>query len=403
MIGLYDVLLRQGGDVRISAMLIVGVFLTAALFNAIFYFSYNKQRSYLYFGLFCLVHAIKVSAAAYLSYMGTDFPEYDLYRGVGDIAGYLGAFLLVAFLVDNFSVPKAGWWLAIHAGGIPLAYTLDMRSQYIVLSTIIAVTIASHALCREKEGARFALAGLIGYGVFGYLNGQKILEFSYFIGIIFFIICMSLALGRRIVQQNQEHQYMVLHSATLENQLLKQNIQPHFIMNSLTSLQELLVKNPEKANDFIDALAEEFKIFSKVSGKKLIPLTDELALCHAHLAIMSYRKKAGFKLETQGVDVDKLVPPAMIHTLIENGITHGYGEKREGLFTLSKEKIDDGIRYTLLNDSEPADQFNDDGTGLKYVKSRLQESFPDNWTVQSGPVEQGWKVQIDIYSPQKKR
>jgi LytS/YehU family sensor histidine kinase len=95
-----------------------------------------------------------------------------------------------------------------------------------------------------------------------------------------------------------------------------------------------------------------------------------------------------------------MIPPAIFHTLVENGITHGYGKKNSGVFILSKEEFTNGVSYNLFNDSDSLKIYEPDkkGTGLKYVESRLEESYPGRWNLTSGQVPSGWLVSIKIFN-----
>ncbi|MCP4727917.1 MAG: transcriptional regulator, partial [bacterium] len=176
------------------------------------------------------------------------------------------------------------------------------------------------------------------------------------------------------------------------------NIQPHFILNTLTSLQEIVEQDPQKASKLILALGEEFQMFSKVAGKKLISISDELKICSAHLKIMEYRKGVNFELLTEGIDGDEKVPPGIFHTLIENGTTHGYTSKNSGVFRITKEKNAKHTKYLIFNDSEVVENLSEisKGTGMQYIEARLEESFPGSWKLSSSQIENGWKVIIDI-------
>lgn len=193
-------------------------------------------------------------------------------------------------------------------------------------------------------------------------------------------------------------QAALLRSSALENQLLKKSLQPHFLFNSLMSLQEWIESKPSEAAQFVQALAEEFRSVCKMSGKQLISIDEELAMCRSHLQIMSYRKRAQFELTTKGISGDEQVPPAIFHTLIENGLTHGFAERQHGQFILSKSSISKGHRYELFNDGQAPENglATVKGTGLKYVEARLEESFPQAWQLQTKIVKGGWLVQIDI-------
>ncbi|TQV85921.1 sensor histidine kinase [Aliikangiella coralliicola] len=406
-IGLYDDLLTHRYQAKSAASFIVGIFLTAVLFISLFFVGFNRKPAYLLFSLFCLVQTVKVSLVYLTSYGELTFPVYDLAIAAMHLSVYLGGLLLVAFLLDNFAIPNLRYWVLGCAAVTLVFFLLQLRVLHIALSIALAFGLSIYALTHKRKGALLSIIGLIGYSLFSVLGNLKIINFGYFVGIIFFVVCMAFSLGSRMVQQTRQHQEAILRSARLENELLKKHIQPHFIMNSLMSLQELLEDNPQQASDFIEALAEEFRGFSQMAGEKRIAIGDELALCEAHLSIMSHRKRTKFTLETEGIVGDERIPPAIFHTLIENGITHGYSQQQQGRFLLSKTATNSGVRYQLFNDGEIAvpvtsvstatQNESDRGTGLKYVESRLQESYPDAWTLKSHAVDNGWSVTIEIH------
>ncbi|MEL6822663.1 MAG: histidine kinase, partial [Calditrichota bacterium] len=189
-----------------------------------------------------------------------------------------------------------------------------------------------------------------------------------------------------------------LRSASLENELLKKSIQPHYLMNSLNSISVWLRKKPENAIELIGALAEEFRIISSVSDLKLIPLDEELALCRAHLKIMSYRKGVTYTLESKNTDASLQIPPLVLHTLIENGITHCTDSAKGCHFKLEVFKENERIHYRLFNNCSNPDKSTvyQEGTGYSYIKSRLKENFADNWQFTYGSTSAGWQVDIKI-------
>ena len=138
-----------------------------------------------------------------------------------------------------------------------------------------------------------------------------------------------------------------LRSMQLETQLLKKNIQPHFIMNTLTSVIEWMEQEPKTGVKFIEALAREFRLLNEISTKKLIPVSSEIELCKSHLEIMSYRKGLNYKLNTNNLDRLELIPPAVFHTIIENGITHNHQETSEVTFQISFDSTNEFKTYRI--------------------------------------------------------
>ncbi len=386
-----------------SIIIITTFLVTSAIFNLILYFGFNKNSAYLHFAIFSFLNGIK-TICDYTWILNNIGNEYILFFNLAHALSYIiSSPFLVAFMLKKFLIPNRKI-IFLYFTIIFLPLSIFSGRVSLIFLIAAAFLISLYALRKGEEGSLLSLIGLTGFSIWSFLGYIDILNPGYFIGILFFVFCMNLSLAKQIALRTRQHREAVLRSSILETQMLKKNIQPHFILNSLTSLQELVEQSPCKAIEFIDSLAEEFQVISKISGEKLISITDELKICEAHLKIMGYRKEAEFKLETRNLTGDEKIPPAIFHTLIENGITHGYGNKQKGLFILTKEAIENGIRYTLFNDSEitKEDNHSEKGTGFKYVESRLEEAFPGNWNLVYSPVENGWNVLIEIYDGKSK-
>jgi LytS/YehU family sensor histidine kinase len=136
----------------------------------------------------------------------------------------------------------------------------------------------------------------------------------------------------------------------------------------------------------------------RISSQKTIPLEEEINLCQVHLQVMGLRQDKTYSLDCTGLSGGERVPPMVLHTLVENGLTHGYVGRMKGSFRLRREDLAGGMRLTLFNDGVPREkkEKKGEGTGLRYVRSRLEEAFPGRWSLESRPVADGWEVALEI-------
>jgi LytS/YehU family sensor histidine kinase len=179
-------------------------------------------------------------------------------------------------------------------------------------------------------------------------------------------------------------------TARLELELLKRQIQPHFLMNALTAVSEWIETDPRTSLRMIDALANEFRALVSMSGQALVPLAEELALCRYHLEVMSYRNQSSFALVSDGVDTQRKVPPAIFHTLLENAITHN-SYLGHTVFTLETSFIGKRTAYRLRSPlAGERGRRSGDGRGHSYVRARLEEAFGDDWLFSAGIVGDEW-------------
>ena len=212
---------------------------------------------------------------------------------------------------------------------------------------------------------------------------------------------MFYLLSLRIKEQRLAYENSLVQSTRLRLELLKKNIQPHFLMNTLTSLIDWVEESPKKGVLFIEALAKEFDLFNQIENQTLIPISQEIALCRTHLEIMEYRKEINYSWEEVGIDLEQKIPPAILHTLLENGITHSLPLEDNSIkFKLVFEANSQYKCYTFLTFAtrvRQATNEREEGTGLKYIKARLTESYHSKWDFTSEPTHQGWKNSINIY------
>ncbi len=298
--------------------------------------------------------------------------------------------------------------------------TLGIAAIYF-LTFFIAVLAANIRYLRKKLPAAktfmlalfFMVAGLILYAFksLGILPSNFITEYGMLFGSVGEMCLLFVSLGERIqaikseAQDGRRRQQEAIHayqeeqirSIRLELELLKANIQPHFMLNSINAVIVWMREDPETAERLLHALSRELKLLLRIVGEKLIPISEEIMICRMHLEVMSLRHDKRFTLSLVDIQPEERIPPLVFHTLVENGLTHGYAGKEMGEFTLSQGENEEGITFTLFNDSiSNTKSTGSGGLGLKYVRARLEEAYGRNWQLDSHSVDGGWRVIITI-------
>jgi hypothetical protein len=326
------------------------------------------------------------------------YPRYQLMLGV-----MIGMGVLVNWLiVDQFALPRRGWWLA---GSLAVIVAVLLRTEFLQLRIIwvgrtmlaYALLPAAWAVWQRKPAAWLALAGVV-VGLASFRQDEDIRavlspSFFLFFGLLVALLLGSLGwqlrLDRRRARETQ------LTAARMEIELLRKNLQPHFLLNTLTAVSETIEQDPAGAVAFIDDLAAVFRSLAQMSGERLVPLRRELELCRTHLRVVSRRTGRTVALEVRGGGDDELVPPALILTLIENGLLHQQAAPGTA-FRLHAHLEHGASRFSFLSPGPTRELAPraPGGTGLRYVKARLEESFPGRWTLTHGAVADGWETVI---------
>ena len=112
----------------------------------------------------------------------------------------------------------------------------------------------------------------------------------------------------------------------LQSQLdsLKEQIKPHFLFNSLSTLLGLIDENKERSKKFVEELAYVYRYLLQSNEKELIPLSDELAFIKAYYYLLKTRFENRLQLD---IDIRKElmlqhIPPLTLQILLENAVKH---------------------------------------------------------------------------------
>ncbi len=381
------------------------------IFLLIYLFA-ERTTSYFLFSLLSGLFAMAMYSAFYEFSHPENFTYYDdaRRRAIALLCVFVISLLLPTFFLTHFSLKRK----ALHVGWIGLAllivyYSIPYQDLRLYLHLGIgngsATLFAVYAAWKRKPGSGLILVGaaaatlplLLAADIQFLLLGHVLLVFS-----------ILAALTRQIGRDKLDHQNALLSKAELEatkarleTELIKHSIQPHFLMNTLNALIDWVEESPNTGVAFIHELSRHFRILLKISGQREIPLGQEIELCRSLLAIMSYRMETEYRLVVEGVNLEDSIPPCSLHTLVENGVTHNEYAQSVVEFKLQG-KIDSGERYYSLivpmegpEHSKASGEFQN-GTGLRYVESRLEESYPGNWRLWNGVVEANWVSRIQL-------
>lgn len=110
-----------------------------------------------------------------------------------------------------------------------------------------------------------------------------------------------------------------------ELEALKNQIDPHFMFNALNSISYLIKKDPEKAEDFLQNLAEVYRYILGSKDKDLILLEDELFFMNAYGRLMALRYEDAFEIDLQidhRIKSRFLIPPVTLMVAVENAVKH---------------------------------------------------------------------------------
>jgi sensor histidine kinase YesM len=135
----------------------------------------------------------------------------------------------------------------------------------------------------------------------------------------------------QLLQQNYENQYVNMELERMKNdnlgaqyELLKQQVNPHFLFNSLNTLKAMVEAGDSESVDFILKLSNFYRYTLESRKLDLIKVADEMEIVKAYIFLQSARFEGGFtfKIELDEQVSETLIPPFTLQLLVENCIKH---------------------------------------------------------------------------------
>jgi sensor histidine kinase YesM len=154
---------------------------------------------------------------------------------------------------------------------------------------------------------------------------------------------------------------------------LRNQVNPHFLFNSLNTLSSLIPENPEKAIHFVQNLSQVYRYILELGDKELISLQDEMNAVNAYLFLLNTRfsENLVINITISEESLHKKVVPLAVQMLIENAVKHNIISSKRPLHISIASK--NNTELVVSNNLQIKDQAQDGtGTGLKNIGHRYQ-------------------------------
>jgi len=395
--GQYEKLLNNGYIEAIIPIVLLGGLVLIAIYYLQLYFLYSKEKAFLLFGILCFSVAGLLIAETIKSLI---IYSYDWH--LSRLRWISGLTFFIAVLLPSFFLTRLNMrchkivdilFITILVSVFIVNDSYDFSSKVMfMISFISSLVIACIALIKKYNGALLSLIGVTPVVITMLLLPNDFQDKLFFPSFAVLILTTLFSLTLHMKITRSERDSAIANSSQLEISLLKKNIQPHFILNTLTSIEYWIEEDAEKAIDFIDALADEFRVMNTIYSKKLIPISQEIELCQSHLKIMSYRKNTQYELQYEVEDFTAKIPPAILHTLIENVFSHNTYSTSRVIFKLQQRKFGAKWVYQLKTPlgSRSKHKPLETKLGSRYITSRLVESFGKRWEFKEQEAKSEW-------------
>ncbi|HKD18213.1 MAG TPA: histidine kinase [Thermoanaerobaculia bacterium] len=193
--------------------------------------------------------------------------------------------------------------------------------------------------------------------------------------------------------------------ARAELQLLRSQVQPHFILNVLHALLGLVRRDPARAEAALERLGELLRFGSEVhqAGRDWVPLSREWDFVTSYLELERVRLGSRLAVSADADDgaLDVAVPPFALQPLVENAIVHGVAPRAGGgRIEVSARREDGRLRLSVRDDGPGASEEQvtaSPRTGLRLLRERLAALYAGRARMRfETPPGGGFGVVLDL-------
>lgn len=184
-------------------------------------------------------------------------------------------------------------------------------------------------------------------------------------------------------EQQRLAQELLRDKAFAQLELLKNQVQPHFIFNTLNNIYSLSLKNSPRTSDLIYRLSSLLSYMLYDSRQEFIPVSKEMEYIHNYIELEKIRYGERLDVAVNCFDaVDQFtIPPLLILPLVENSFKHGVSNDVGNSWIRVDLTVKDDWLTVKIENSRVADQVNGHalykGIGMENVKKRLEIIYPD--------------------------
>ena len=220
----------------------------------------------------------------------------------------------------------------------------------------------------------------------------------YFWSVVIFIMVIALAVAVRMIQhwQHIEEARQEAETARAEAELsnLRNQMNPHFLLNTLNNIYALIAFDQDKAQTAVGELSKLLRHVLYENQQDFVPLYKEADFIRNYIELMKIRVTDNVKIDTNiNVQPNDATPvaPLLFISLIENAFKHGISPQGSGEIKIDLNQVDGDITCEIHNTCYPKRENDKSGSGigLEQVSRRLELMYPDRYTWEKGKTPDG--------------
>ncbi|MBB1150696.1 2TM domain-containing protein [Myroides sp. NP-2] len=311
-----------------------------------------------------------------------------LFMDLSLFLGYLVSFVGIIVLANQYW--KEMYWKK-------LAKNLDGKENSVHKVTAIVTAINFGFIWFVCLGLKIFDIHIIGNKSFYYFMDSSsfsaIFSTSFFFSILVYIYYYTYftSLDKKMSINEQK---VITGSVSAQFESLKNQLDPHFLFNSLNVLNALIEENPEKAQEFTNGLSKTYRYILDQKNKELVPLEEELDFAKTYIELlqMRFEESLTFEIDHEIKQEGAKVVPLSLQLLLENVIKHNKATSNKPLHIVIKQESG----YLMVENNLNLRQVNEDRKGIGLTNIADRYALLTNKPIKINQTETTFVVQIPI-------
>ncbi len=178
------------------------------------------------------------------------------------------------------------------------------------------------------------------------------------------------------MREKQNRSELITQNQASELALLRSQINPHFLFNTLNNIYSLVLRKSDVAPEAMMKLSEIMRYMLYETNTDKVPLEKEVKYLESYIELLSLRmKQKGFiKFDVQGTINNQEIAPMLLVPFVENAFKHSNKKVKSPGIKISLEVFDEYLSFSVINNKKtdlPHDVSESGGIGLQNIRRRL--------------------------------
>ena len=231
-------------------------------------------------------------------------------------------------------------------------------------------------------------------------NPRPIPLYAHFLILAVLLVGFDAGLQISMRWANLEQEKTTIEKESIENQLafLKNQISPHFFMNTLNNIHALVDIDTEESKKSIIKLSNLMRHLLYDSEEKTTSIKKEIEFINSYIELMKLRfsNKVKITVDIPSEIPEKSIPPLLFTSLLENAFKHGISYYKDSFINILMNFTEDELQFSIENSNHPKKDDEASGIGIENTKKRLTLLFKNNFDFNSSETNDIYKVNLNI-------